>query len=45
MLFSILVFNVFYCLLYKPSPILGIAHTSIAMIILLKLISYYQVNN
>lgn len=45
MLFGILVFNVFYCLLYQPSPVLGIIHTAVAIIMLLKLISYYQVNN
>lgn len=41
---AILAFNVFYCLLFKPSPFLGILHTALALIILMKLISYYQVN-
>lgn len=43
-LLILLVFNALYCLAYKPYPLLALVYTSLAVIIELKLISYYQVN-
>ena len=44
-MFMLVVFNISYCSIYRPYPILSISCTSITVVILLKLISYSQVND